>query len=179
MKIIRTPVDGVTVVEPEWADDERGSAARIFCAEEFAAAGLDPVIAQCSLSFSLRAGTLRGLHYRSESDRESKLVRCTRGAIVDVAVDLRPGSPSYLRWHAVECTEENGRALFIPPGCAHGFQTLRDDTEIFFHTSVPFEPGAMRGVRWDDPAFSISWPEPPPGGRSLSERDAAYADYVP
>lgn len=174
-----TPIDGVYEVEPERIPDERGYFARTYCADEFAAAGLDPVIAQCSTSYNVRAGTLRGLHYQAAPHAESKLVRCTRGAVFDVAVDLRPDSPSYLRWHGIELSEANGVALFVPKGCAHGFQTLRDDSDVLYQISVAYEPGAGRGVRWDDPAFGIRWPEPPPGGRTISERDAAYQDITP
>ena len=119
---------------------------------------------QCSTSFNARAGTLRGLHYQAAPHGEAKLVRCTRGAIYDVAVDLRPDSPSYLRWFGVELSADNGRALFVPEGCAHGFQTLVDASEVLYQISTPYVPDAARGVRWDDPAFGIEWPPAPPGG---------------
>jgi dTDP-4-dehydrorhamnose 3,5-epimerase len=165
-----TPLEGVVVVEPERLADERGYFARTFDVE-----ALGPVV-QMSTSFNARAGTLRGLHYQAEPHGEGKLVRCTRGAIFDVAVDLRPGSPTLRRWHGVELSEDNGLALYIPPGLAHGFQTLADASEILYAMSTPFVSGAGRGVRWDDPAFGVAWPEPPPGGRIMSERDAAYPD---
>jgi dTDP-4-dehydrorhamnose 3,5-epimerase len=175
-----TPIVGVYEVEPERIEDERGYFARTYCAEEFAARGLDPAIAQCSTSFNARAGTLRGMHFQIPPHGEAKLVRCTRGRIYDVALDLRSDSPTYLRWHAVELGEDNGRALFIPAGCAHGFQTMRDATEVLYQISAPYAAAAAHGVRWDDPVFRIDWPPTAAdGGRTISERDAAYPDYAP
>ncbi len=171
-------VPGVWLVEPERMTDERGHFARVFSAGEYASRGMNPAIEQCSTSFNRRAGTLRGLHYQAEPHGEAKLVRCTRGAIYDVAVDLRPESTGYLRWCAATLDEDNGCALFIPRGCAHGFQTLRDDTEIYYQISAPYHAAAGRGVRWDDPAFAIDWPEPPAHGRTIAERDATYADHA-
>jgi dTDP-4-dehydrorhamnose 3,5-epimerase len=118
------------------------------------------------------------MHIQADPYGETKLVRCTRGSIYDVALDLRPDSPSYLRWHAAELNEDNGLAMLIPPGCAHGFQTLRDGSEVAYQISVPYQPEAARGVRWDDPAFGIAWPEPPEHGRTIAERDASYPDFV-
>jgi dTDP-4-dehydrorhamnose 3,5-epimerase len=178
MIFIATPIDGAFVIEPDRFDDERGHFARTYCAQEFAEHGLDPAVAQCSTSFNARAGTLRGMHYQSDPHAEAKLVRCTRGAIHDVALDLRRDSPTYLRWHAVQLSEDDGGALFVPTGCAHGFQTLSDRSEVLYQISVPYEPAAARGVRWDDPAFAIDWPEPPANGRTISERDASYPDYA-
>jgi len=163
-----TPLDGVRVVEPERHADERGFFARTYDVEV-----LGPVV-QMSTSFNARAGTLRGMHHQAEPHGEDKLVRCTRGAIFDVAVDLRPGSPTLHRWFGTELSEENGLALYIPAGLAHGFQTLRDDSEVLYAMSTPYVPGAGRGVRWDDPAFAIAWPDPPSGGRRMAERDATY-----
>jgi dTDP-4-dehydrorhamnose 3,5-epimerase len=177
MKFIRTPIAGVFVIEPERIADERGHFARTYCEREFAEHGLDVSVSQCSISFNARAGTLRGMHYQADPYMEAKLVRCTRGAIHDVALDLRRDSPSYLGWHAVELNEDNGHALFIPAGCAHGFQTLLDATEVHYQISVPYEASAARGARWDDAAFAIAWPDPPPSGRTVSERDASYPDY--
>ena len=173
-----TPLAGVFLVQPERLIDERGHFAPTYCAGEFAEHGLEPAIAQCSTSFNGRAGTLRGMHYQVDPHAEHKLVRCTRGAIYDVAVDLRPGSPSYRRWYAIELDQERANALFVPSGCAHGFQTLRDDSEVLYQISTPYEPSASRGVRWDDPAFGIVWPDPPSGRRTISDRDASYPDYV-
>jgi dTDP-4-dehydrorhamnose 3,5-epimerase len=174
-----TPVAGVLVVEPERIEDERGFFARTFSAEEFADLGLDGRVNQCSTSFNARAGTLRGLHFQMAPHGEAKLVRCTRGAIFDVAVDLRPDSPSYLRWFGSELSADDGRALFVPEGCAHGFQTLVDASEVLYQISTPHMPEAARGVRWDDPAFAIEWPPPPPAGRTMSPRDAEYPDFAP
>lgn len=177
MIVSPAPIPGVFVIEPERLADERGYFARTYSATEFADHGLDPAISQCSTSFSLRAGTLRGMHYQAAPYFEAKLVRCTRGAIQDVAVDLRPDSLTYLQWYATELTAENGLGLFIPAGCAHGFQTLCDSSEVSYQISTAYEPSAARGVRWDDPAFAIAWPDPPPGGRTMSQRDATYPDY--
>jgi dTDP-4-dehydrorhamnose 3,5-epimerase len=167
-----TPLDGVLVVEPERLADERGFFARTYDVEQLGA------VVQMSTSFNARAGTLRGLHFQADPHGEDKLVRCTRGAVFDVAVDLRPGSATLHRWHAVELSEDNGLAFFIPKGFAHGFQTLADETEVLYAMSTRFVSGAGRGVRWDDPAFAIDWPDPPPGGRTMSERDAAYPDVA-
>jgi dTDP-4-dehydrorhamnose 3,5-epimerase len=174
-----TPVIGAVVVEPTRIEDERGFFARTFSAEEFATRGLDARVDQCSTSFNPRAGTLRGLHYQADPHGEAKLVRCTRGAIYDAAVDLRPGSPTYLRWFGLELSADDRRALFVPEGCAHGFQTLVDATEVLYQISTPYVPEAGRGVRWDDPAFGIEWPPAPAGGRTMSQRDAEYPDFVP
>jgi dTDP-4-dehydrorhamnose 3,5-epimerase len=173
-----TSIAGAYVIEPEPAGDERGLFARTFDAEEFALRGLDGRVSQCNTSFNPGAATLRGLHYQAAPHGEAKLVRCTRGAIYDVAVDLRADSPSYLRWFAAELSAENRRAFFIPDGCAHGFQTLAPDSEVLYQMSTPYVPGSGRGVRWDDPAFAVQWPEPPPGGRIMSERDASYPDLA-
>jgi dTDP-4-dehydrorhamnose 3,5-epimerase len=174
-----TLVAGVLVVESERIEDERGFFARTFSVEEFAERGMDQRVNQCSTSFNAEAGTLRGLHYQRAPHAEAKLVRCTRGAIYDVAVDLRSDSPSYLSWFGVELSAENGRALFVPEGCAHGFQTLADASEVLYQISTPYVPDAARGVRWDDPAFEIDWPPAPPEGRTMSARDAEYPDFAP
>jgi len=179
MRFRETPVAGSYVVEPERMEDARGFFARTFAADEFAARGLDARVDQCSTSFNAKRGTLRGLHYQAAPHGEAKLVRCTRGAIYDVAVDLRPDSPSYLRWVATELTAENGHALYVPDGCAHGFQTLEDASEVLYQIATAYVPEAARGVRWDDPAFNIEWPPAPPGGRTLAERDAQYPDFAP
>jgi dTDP-4-dehydrorhamnose 3,5-epimerase len=168
MKLVPTPLDGVLLVEQERLGDERGFFARTYDVAEMA-----PIV-QMSTSFNVRAGTLRGLHFQREPHGESKLVRCTRGAIFDVAVDLRPGSPTLHEWFGVELSAGNGRALLIAPGFAHGFQTLADDSEVLYAMDAPYVGEAASGVRWDDPAFAIDWPDPPPGGRTMSARDAAY-----
>ncbi len=179
MIITATPIDDAFLVEPEPFADERGHFARTYDADTFAQRGLDTRISQCSTSFNVRAGTLRGLHYQADPHAEAKLVRCTRGAVYDVALDLRPDSPTFLRWHAVHLSAANGQAFFIPAGCAHGFQTLADDSEVFYQISVPFEPAAGRGVRWNDLVFAIAWPDPPAHGRIMSDRDAGYPDFTP
>lgn len=176
MIIHETSLPGVTIIEPELIRDERGWFTRTFAAAEFEAAGLEPAVVQCNLSFNARAGTLRGMHYQADPYSECKLVRCTRGALYDVALDLRRESPTYLRWHAVELTAENRLALYIPRGLAHGFQTLADETEVYYQMSQPYVASAAHGVRWDDPAFGIVWPE---GERTISERDLSYLDFEP
>ena len=178
MRFQATPLDGVWVLELERFGDERGWFARSFDAQEFGARGMNPDVVQCNISYNHRRGTLRGMHYQADPHGESKLVRCVRGAIFDVAVDLRPGSPTNGHWHGVELSAENGLAFYIPAGLAHGFQTLTDDSEVHYLMGDPYVPDAARGVRWDDPAFAIQWPAPPAGGRVISERDACYPDHA-
>lgn len=178
MRYLQTPLAGVWVLEPERIEDERGWFARTFDEEEFRAREMNPDVVQCNASYNTRAGTLRGMHYQAEPHGESKLVRCVRGAIFDVAVDLRGDSKTYRRWHGVELSEDNGVALYIPAGFAHGFQTLRDESEVLYMMGDPYVPEAARGVRWDDPAFGIEWPEVV-GERVISGRDARYADHTP
>lgn len=171
-----TPLAGVFMIDLEPAEDNRGSFARTFDVEEFAARGLEARVAQCSVSFNVNAGTLRGMHYQMAPRGETKLVRCSRGAIYDVVIDLRPKSPTYCGWFGIELTQANGRLLYVPVGCAHGFQTLTDDTEVEYQISEPYSPEHARGVRWDDPAFGIDWPST--AERTMSERDRTYADFV-
>jgi dTDP-4-dehydrorhamnose 3,5-epimerase len=174
---VETALARVVVVELEEHVDDRGSFARTWCREEMARAGLSRELAQCSLSRNRRAGTLRGLHFQHPPHEEAKLVRCTRGAIFDVAVDLRPGSPTRGHWVGVELDSESGRALYVPEGCAHGFQTLVDDTEVAYMISTPYVPEAAAGVRWDDPNLAITWPAAE--DRTISERDRALPGYEP
>jgi dTDP-4-dehydrorhamnose 3,5-epimerase len=155
-----TPLAGAWALEPERIADERGFFARTWCRRDFEARGLDPAIAQCSISFNHRRGTLRGLHFQIAPHEEVKLVRVTRGAVWDVIVDLRPGSPTFRKHFAVVLSEENGHQLYIPKGMAHGFQTLADGTEVSYQISEYYAPESARGYRWDDPAFAIPWPEP-------------------
>jgi dTDP-4-dehydrorhamnose 3,5-epimerase len=169
-----TPLAGLLTVKPEKRHDERGYFSRLWCDHEFPAAGVPFVPRQISASYNVTAGTLRGMHWQAAPHAEAKLVRATRGAIFDVAVDLRPGSPTRHRWFATELSAENGRSLLIAPGLAHGFQTLADDTEVLYAMDAPYAGDAAAGVRWDDPAFAIAWPEPPPAGRTISERDASW-----
>jgi dTDP-4-dehydrorhamnose 3,5-epimerase len=175
MKFVGTPLPGVWVIEPERVADERGFFARTWDPVAFEAHGLDPAIAACSISYNRRRGTLRGMHFQHPPHAEAKLVRCTRGAIYDVALDLRPGSPTFKGWHAEELTAENRRMLYLPAGCAHGFLTLEDDSEVHYQISAPYAAEAAAGVRWDDPAFGIRWPFAP---LVLAARDAGYADFV-
>ena len=162
------------MVAPERAEDHRGFFARTWCAEEFAAHGLVDHWAQCSVSFNIRRGTLRGLHYQRAPQAEVKLVRCTAGALYDVVVDLRPSSSTYLKHVAVELSASNRLMVYVPEGCAHGFQTLQDGSEVFYQISVPYSKEHAAGVRWDDPAFGISWPYPDP---IMSDRDRDYPDF--
>jgi dTDP-4-dehydrorhamnose 3,5-epimerase len=176
VRFTETKVAGAFLIEPEPIEDERGLFARTFCREEFEAHGLNPVVAQCNLSFNKSRGTLRGLHHQAAAHQEAKLVRCTRGAIWDVALDLRPGSPTYQAWFGAELSDANRASLYIPEGCAHGFLSLTDAAEVAYQMSAPYAPGAARGVRWDDPAFGIEWP-----GEVLviNQRDASYPDVEP
>jgi dTDP-4-dehydrorhamnose 3,5-epimerase len=178
MRFVETTLPGAWVLEFERFSDERGWFARTFDQDEFSARGLDPGVVQCNASFNARRGTLRGMHYQADPHGESKLVRCVRGRIFDVAVDLRPGSPARGRWHGVELSAEAGNALYIPAGLAHGFQTLTDDCEVLYQMGHRYVPEAARGVRFDDPAFGIEWPEPE-GELVISEKDRSYPDFRP
>ena len=171
MKLAQTPLAGLYVIELDRLADERGFFARSFCAREFAALGLDARVAQCNVSFNEKRGTLRGLHFQIAPHEEAKLVRCSRGAIYDVAVDIRPASPTYTRWYATELTADNRRMLFIPGGFAHGFQTLADATEVFYQMSEFYHPESARGLRFDDPSLGISWPLADP---IMSDKDRTY-----
>jgi dTDP-4-dehydrorhamnose 3,5-epimerase len=167
---------GAYEIELELHADERGSFARTYCGREFERHGLNPRIAQCNVSYNRRSGTLRGMHYQVPPHQEAKLVRCTRGALYDVIVDLRPDSPTYCEWTALELRADPGatsKMLYIPEGFAHGFQTLEDDTDVFYQMSAFYVPEAARGFRWNDPAFSINWPGPV---TVISDRDRTYAD---
>jgi dTDP-4-dehydrorhamnose 3,5-epimerase len=176
MRFVQTPLPDAWVIELEEIGDERGWFARTFDADEFAERGLNAAVVQCNASFNRRRDTLRGMHYQAEPYGESKLVRCVRGAIFDVAVDLRRDSSTFCRWHGVELSADNRRALYIPSGMAHGFQTLTDDCEVLYQMDHRYVPGAARGVRWDDPAFTIEWPRPS-AGRTISEKDRGYPDF--
>ena len=171
-----TKLDGAFVVELERREDERGFFARAWCADEFAEHGLDTSIVQCNVSFNKRCGTLRGLHFQRPPHAEIKLIRCTRGAVFDVIVDLRPASPTYCQWVGIDLTEENGRMIYVPEGFAHGYQTLVDSSETFYQVSAAYAPEAEGGVRWDDPAFAIAWPEVE--NRIMNERDRSWPDFA-
>jgi dTDP-4-dehydrorhamnose 3,5-epimerase len=171
MIFTQTDVDGAYVIEPEPFVDERGLFARVYDADIFRNLGIDATALQCSVSFNPVKGTLRGMHFQRGEHAEGKLIRCTRGAIYDVAVDLRPGSPTLHRWAAAELTAENHRQLFVPEGCAHGFLTLASDSEVYYQISKPYVAESSAGVRWNDPAFGVCWPREPV---VISPRDAAY-----
>jgi dTDP-4-dehydrorhamnose 3,5-epimerase len=177
MKFSPTRLTGVWLLELERVADERGFFARTWCRDELATRGLDSELAQCSISYNRRAGTLRGMHLQAEPHAESKIVSCVRGAIYDVVLDLRPESTGYRRWISVELSALTGQMLYVPKGCAHGFQTLTDDAVVDYRISVPYASESARGVRWDDPAFGIAWPDA--AERIISERDRGYPDFAP
>jgi dTDP-4-dehydrorhamnose 3,5-epimerase len=170
----RTKLPGVVEIELDFYRDERGFFARSWCHKEFEAEGLNPKTVQCNVSYNEKKGTLRGMHYQAAPYPEAKLVRCTRGAIYDVVIDVRPESLSFKQWVGAELTSENRRMLYIPEGYAHGFLTLEDQTEVFYQMSEFYHPELSRGVRWDDPAFQIGWPAKV---ELISERDRTYPDF--
>lgn len=174
--MIFSPTDlaGVLIIDIEPQTDDRGFFARLWGRDEFAERDLVSEFSHVSVSFNTRRSTLRGLHYQTPPFAETKIVRCIRGGIYDVALDLRPESPTFRRWTAVELTADNRRALYIPAGCAHGFQTLTPDAEVLYMIDKPYRPDAARGARWNDPAFGIAWPE---GDRKMNARDAGYPDF--
>jgi dTDP-4-dehydrorhamnose 3,5-epimerase len=168
MRFLETPIPGVWVIEPDYREDGRGRFFRAWCLREFAEHGIDFVPVQANMGYSTQKGTTRGMHFQIEPATEAKLVRCTRGSIYDVALDLRAGSPTYSRWFASELTQDNARMLYLPQNCAHGYQTLKDGTEMQYLTSQFYSPEAVRGVRFDDPRFDIRWPLTP---TAVSEQD--------
>jgi dTDP-4-dehydrorhamnose 3,5-epimerase len=168
-----TPLGGAYVIAAEPLGDERGLFARTWCEREFATRGLETRVVQCSTSFNSKRGTLRGMHYQIEPFAETKIVRCTRGAIHDVIIDLRRDSPTFRRHFAIALTADNRKAIYVPKGLAHGFQTLEDDSEVFYQMSQFYSSEHARGVRWDDPAFGIRWPV---DIRTIAERDRSYPD---
>jgi dTDP-4-dehydrorhamnose 3,5-epimerase len=172
----RAPLDGAWIIDLEPNRDDRGSFSRSFCEREFAAHGLPVRFPQSNISANNRAGTLRGMHFNEPGFEESKVVRCTRGAVHDVIIDLRRDSPTFQRWFGVDLDADGGRALFVPDGFAHGFITLVDNTDVSYQMGAFYEPQAALGVRWDDPAFDIQWPRPP---AVISPRDATYPDFEP
>lgn len=171
MKITPTEIEGLAVVDFDLFTDDRGFFARSFCRKEFEEAGLEPAVAQCNVSFNHLAGTLRGLHLQTADAPEAKLVRCTRGAIFDVVVDMRPDSPTLGRSFSVELTADNHRSLFIPPLFAHAYQTLVDGTEVHYQVSQPYTPNTERGLRWDDPVLGIEFPLEP---TTMSDKDRSW-----
>ena len=174
MQFIETRLKGAYILEAERIADERGFFARTWARDEFIAHGLNPDLAQCNVSYNHRTGTVRGMHWQAPPHAETKIVRCTQGALYDVIVDIRPDSPTYRQWVGVELSAENCRALYIPEGCAHGFQTQEDATEIFYMISAAYAPQAARGMRWDDPAIGITWPR---AVTVIAARDARYPDW--
>jgi dTDP-4-dehydrorhamnose 3,5-epimerase len=177
MKFIETRIAGVVVVEPEWQQDPRGGFARTFCESEFKAHGLAYRFVQSSVSYNQRKGTLRGMHYQVPPGAEAKLVHCTAGAIFDVALDLRAPSSSFTEWVGIELTAANHRQLYIPVGCAHGYQTLEEESEVEYQISAAYSPDLARGILWDDPAFAIAWPVEPQ--RRVSVRDSSFPPFSP
>jgi dTDP-4-dehydrorhamnose 3,5-epimerase len=174
VKFLETPLTGACIVEIEPIEDNRGLFARSWCKREFEAHNLNPEIVQCNISFNIKKGILRGMHYQIKPFEETKLVRCTRGAIFDVIIDLRADSPTFKDWFAIELTDKNRKILYIPKCFAHGFQTLKDNTEVYYQMSEYYSPEYSKGIRWDDPSFSIQWPE---NKRIISKRDQQYPDF--
>ena len=175
MKFAETPLKGAYLIDLNLLEDERGFFARSWCRQEALKVGLNPDVVQCNISFNKKKGTLRGMHYQDNPHEEAKLVRCVRGAIFDAIIDLRPDSITLKKWFAVELTEENKKMLYIPEGFAHGFQTLADNTEVLYQMSEFFHPECARGIRWNDPLFSIEWPY---DERIISEKDQQYQDVI-
>jgi dTDP-4-dehydrorhamnose 3,5-epimerase len=169
-----TKIPGVVEIRIEPRCDERGFFARSWCRREFERNGLNPALAQCNISFNERKGTLRGMHFNAAPDAEAKVVRCTKGRLYDVAIDLRPGSPTFKQWVAVVLSAEERNMLYVPEGCAHGFLTMEDQTEVFYQMSDFYKPDVARGVRWDDPAFRICWPA---SVAVISGKDLSYPDF--
>ena len=167
---------GAYLIDLDPVADDRGFFARAWCEREFAEHELDPRVRQCNLSFNHSKGTLRGMHYQIEPYQETKFVRCIRGGIYDVIIDLRPTSATYLRWFGVELTATNRRLLYVPKGFAHGYQTLEDDSEVFYQVSEFYQPGSEGGIRWDDPTFGIDWPL---GVTLISDKDRSLPDFAP
>ncbi|MBI5740596.1 MAG: dTDP-4-dehydrorhamnose 3,5-epimerase [Nitrospirae bacterium] len=174
MLFTETKLKGAYIIEPERLEDERGFFARTWCWKEFEMHGLVTTPAQCSISFNKERGTLRGMHYQAAPNAETKLIRCTRGSVYDVIVDLRPASATFRQWLPVVLSGENRTMLYVPEGFAHGFLTLEDDTEVFYQMSEFYHPERARGVRWNDPALSVEWPAEV---KVMSERDRHYPDY--
>ncbi|MEI6293413.1 MAG: dTDP-4-dehydrorhamnose 3,5-epimerase [Methanomicrobiales archaeon] len=170
-----TKINGVYIIEPELLNDERGFFARSFCKEEFAKYGFETDIVQCNISYNKKKGTLRGMHYQVPLFEEAKIVSCIEGSIYDVVVDLRRDSSTYCQWVAIDLSDKNFKMMFIPKGCAHGFQTLEDNTMVYYQMMEFFHPECAKGVRWDDPAFKIEWPNV--RKRVISDKDLSYNNY--
>ncbi len=170
-----TKLKGVFIIEPERLEDERGFFARTWCKQEFEGHGLNSNLVQCGIAFNKKSGTLRGMHYQAAPNMETKLIRCTKGSIYDVVIDLRISSPTYKQWIGVELTENNYKMLYVSEGFAHGYQTLKHNTVVFYQVSQFYSPGSERGVRWDDPSFNIEWPETEE--RIISKKDQMWPNY--
>jgi dTDP-4-dehydrorhamnose 3,5-epimerase len=176
MKFTELSIKGAWQIDIEPSEDERGFFARTFCTEEFALHGLETALSQCSISFNKKKGTIRGMHYQVPPHEETKLVRCTRGAIYDVVADIRRTSPTFGKWLGMTLSEDNSRALYVPAGCAHGFLTMVDNSEVYYQISEPYHPDCSRGFRYNDGFFSIAWPAPV---AVVSKKDLAYKDLRP
>lgn len=174
MIFTETKLEGAFIIELEKLEDDRGFFARTFCRKEFEERGLNPKIAQCNISFNQKKSTLRGMHYQIAPYKEAKLVHCIKGKIYDVIIDLRPDSPMFKEWLAVELTSENHRMLYVPEGFAHGFQTMEDDTVVFYQMSEFYHSRCSRGIRWDDPSFEIEWPITE---KIISAKDNSYRQF--
>ncbi len=175
MIFIETKLEGAYIIDLERIEDDRGFFARTWCRREFSERGLNPGLAQCSISFNSKRGTVRGMHYQLPPHEEAKLIRCARGGIYDVIIDLRPQSPTFKQWLSVELTEKNQRMLYVPEAFAHGFQTLADNTEVSYYISEIYAPECASGVRWDDSAFGIQWPLK---ARVITPKDQSYPDFL-
>lgn len=171
MKFTKSRIPGAWIIDVSEIHDDRGFFAMTWLPGEFTKRGLDPSLAQCNLAFNHKRGTLRGMHFQNAPHEQVKIIRCTRGALLDVIVDLRPDSPAYRQWEAVELTADNRRMFYMPKGIAHGYITLTDGAEAYYHTSIPWAPQAESGVRWNDPAFGIKWPFEP---GIVSAKDGAW-----
>ena len=176
MIFTETKLKGAFIIEPEKFEDQRGFFARVWCQKEFEAHGLSPSVAQIKNSFNKKRGAIRGLHYQTEPYEEAKLIRCTKGAIYDVIIDLRPDSTTYLEWIGVELTADNRKMLYVPENFAHGYQSLTDNTEIFYPVSQFYSPESAQGVRWNDPTIGIEWPET--DNLVISELDKNWPDFL-
>ena len=177
MTFTETKISGAFLVDLKRIVDERGFFSRAWSAREFAELGLESDFPEINLSLSLRKGTIRGLHYQKEPHSEAKFVRCIRGSLFDVVVDLRPASPTYLQWAAFEISASTYQGIYVPAGCAHGVQTLEDETEMFYMVSSCYHAASEAGIRWDDPLFNVEWPDV--ARRIVSEKDRSWPDYQP
>ena len=175
MRFVETNLKGAFIIESETINDDRGFFARTWCSKEFKEHGLNPNLSQISIAYNKKKYTIRGMHYQLAPHEETKLVRCSRGSIYDVIIDLRPTSKTFKEWISANLTQDNNKMIYLPEGCAHGYQTLEDNTEVIYHISVFHVPELYRGVRWDDPAFKIQWPEVK--NIIISKKDKGYQDF--